>query len=181
MAAKVKISLEIREQLNKVRDAYYDELKDVLKNEILDSARSGKSLVKGQGRFKQYSKSYKDQIQGKVSFRTFKVGGKKQVIPLKQLEEDRIKFEDKRVRTVNLNLSGKMLEALKIIVKNRGNKVLNIFFDENLEHGDIAKYHHGKGRVDRFLIPSAKGQLWSIALTRRLRILLENTVKRIMK
>lgn len=77
--------------------------------DIQNTTAKGKSAITGR-QFKKYSKSYKQTIRGKTSFRTNKQG---KVYPVKPaLPEDIVTFSGKSSSKPNLSVSFQMLKAL---------------------------------------------------------------------
>ena len=134
----------------------------VLKKEIIDAIKSGKSPVKGGGgqtgsgvRFVGYSETYKDQIK----------------------KSKKIKKYGKRLRPINLLLSGKMLKSVKS--KHRRDGLVSIWFTDKK-----AKYHNemgaGKSKVIRRMLP-IDNQEFSLTISRKLKKLIERVIKRYTK
>lgn len=120
--------------------------KKVIKKEMLANIKKGKSPVSGQGSYKDYSESYKKQIRGKLG-----------------------KQYNKKVKPVNLKLSGKMLKSLKVKNIRKG---ISVYFSSK-----IAKYHNGQGRVNRYMIPTESGQ----EFRRDIKIKLARIYKKVFK
>lgn len=129
-------------------------LKDVYKKEIVESIERGVSPVKGQGRFQQYSESYKDAISaGRYS-----------------------RFA-KRKRPVNLKLSGDLLKSIFVKVTNKG---LLIGFDNKL--ADIHNNRGaGKSKAVRRMLPTKEGEEFSRSITIRAREVLNRIAANIFK
>lgn len=77
--------------------------------DIQNTTAKGKSAITGR-QFKKYSKSYKETIRGKTSFRTNKQGKTYPVKPA--LPEDIVTFSGKSSSKPNLSVSLQMLKAL---------------------------------------------------------------------
>lgn len=114
-----------------------------LKKEVIDSMSKGLSPVKGGGgqsggksRYQEYSDLYKEQI-------------KKQ--------KGKFKDHGKRIRPVNLKLTGGLHES----VRSRAIKFGVVIWFES----ELAKYHDklgaGKSKVIRKMLPSESGQEFS--------------------
>ena len=67
----------IKRMVPLIRDRYSKNLRTPLKLAILKDISRGVSPVKGKGKFKKYSRSYKDSIRGLVQFFTITTGGVK--------------------------------------------------------------------------------------------------------
>lgn len=156
MAKKPKIKIDFRDASNEMRIFKSEAKKEAaatLETEILASIRRGVSPVKGFGRFQQYSESYKTAI-------------KKKRYPTKR-----------RIRPVNLTLTGKMLKSFFIKVKR--NSVL-IGFDNKL--ADIHnKEGAGKSKVVRRLLPTNEGEKFSRKILTELKITLNKVAREIFK
>lgn len=143
-----------------------------LEQEILSMITSGISPVAGKGRFKGYSESYKSVIQGKLSFRTNRYTGQVYTI-VPQLKVDKVRFAKKRIRPVNMTLSGAMLDSLR--VKVYGDRVEASFKSE------IAQYHNnlgaGKSRVIRRLLPDRKGEQFSEVIMANMRKIMTDFIQ----
>jgi hypothetical protein len=132
----------------------------------------GISPVRGQGRFKGYSQSYKDQIQNRAAYRTIngrvvrfgvsKTGSRAyrggQRDKLTDLNEHVLKY-GKRVRPVNMTLSGKMMKGFYVERSSAGR--LRIGFKG--EHAKLADIHNsfgpgGKRQYIRRLLPTIPGE-----------------------
>lgn len=99
-AAKVKeFYLNAEKIVNKGRESAAKEIAQALPALILKDIAIGKSPVAGEGRFKDYSNSYKESIRGELG-----------------------KRYSKKLRPVNLTLSGDMLKSIT------GKSVLYIAF-----------------------------------------------------
>jgi len=121
-----------------------------LKGEIKQSIERGVSPVKGEGRFAKYSESYGDAI---------KAG----------------KYKPKRVRPVNLKLTGVLLNSLKVLVIKSG---LRISFDNKL--ADIHNREGaGKSKTKRRMLPTNNGEQFSRSITMRMKEVLNRVAKTI--
>ena len=130
------------------------ELVDVYKKEITESIERGVSPVKGQGRFQNYSDSYKEAI-----------------------EDGRYSRFTKRKRPVNLKLSGQLLKSLFVKVSRKG---LIIGFDNKL--ADIHNNKGvGKSKTVRRMLPTEEGEEFSRSITTRVREVLDRVAQNIFK
>ena len=129
-------------------------LKDLYEKEITESIERGVSPVKGQGRFVQYSESYKDEIRA-----------------------GRFRDLGKRIRPVNLKLTGELLKSLIVKVTNKG---IKISFDNKL-----ANIHNkegaGKSKTVRRLLPTEDGEEFNRSITIRAREALNRIASNIFK
>lgn len=157
------VSREIKKSIDKnnkkVIDYFKQDISKHLKKRVVEFIENGISPVKGKGRFLDYADSYKDKIRKR-----------------------KLK-ENKKLRPVNLKLSGKMLRSLKI----RGTKEgFTLFF------ADIkAKYHDTNGikrndiptgKVFRRLLPKAeRGESMSDVINQEIEEKLSNFVERNIK
>lgn len=120
-----------------------------LKTTIVKTIQSGMSPVEGVGRYKGYSESYSEAIR-----------------------EGRYRQYGKKLRPINLTLSGTMLRSIKA---RQGKDNLTIYFSS-----PIAKYHDeegaGKAKVIRRMLPSKPNEkfsrtIWTNIIERYNRIL----------
>jgi len=140
-------------------------VKMFIKTMILDAIQKGISPVNmknaypkntgGKSRYQKYSESYQDQITRRAAYLHFKGGGSVRIDDeddqdfIDELNEYLIK-NGKKLRPVNLKVSGKMLKSLKSkITKNE--KVTVWFTDEKAKYHD--KEGAGKSKVLRRLLP----------------------------
>lgn len=127
----------------------------IILNNIRKHVSIGNSPVEGYGRYKGYSKSYKEQINGKASYRTITKNGIQKVIRITpQLASDKKKFINKKERPVNLYLSGKMMNSMRSYALPNG---FYISFS-TVYARELANLHsHNsfeKAKVKRKLIPN---------------------------
>lgn len=126
---------------------------EVLREETLKSIRRGVSPVRGFGRFEPYSETYKTAI-------------KKKRYPGKR-----------RIRPINLTLTGEMLKS--IFSKVKKNSVI-IGFDNKL--ADIHnRLGAGKSKVVRRLLPTNEGEKFTRKITSELSKRLTKIAKSIFK
>lgn len=151
-------------------------MKKVLDQELVKTIAQGRSPVRGEGRFKRYSDSYRKQIKNEAAF--FKKGGKTIGVTtenlkgrdarlrknwIKNFNGDRIP-EGKKVSPVNLKLSGKLHASYFSAIKRF---IVTIGFDNVL--ADIHnRLGAGKSRVVRRMLPG-KGEKFNANITRRLK------------
>jgi len=170
---------DIRKQVPKEIRPKFKLAAELMKTDIVNTILRGNSPVKGQKRFVDYRPSYKEQIQGQASYRTITRGqfkGKKiRIRP--QLGADKSKFQNKRLRPVNMQLSGRMLESIAARMTKGG---FVIYFTSKL-----ARYHSilgaaGKAYAIRKVAPY-NGEQWkrSVPLTAQ-NFLRTQTIKRLV-
>jgi hypothetical protein len=128
-------------RLNQAGIQWRRESKALLEKDIPALIQAGTSPVKGQRRFKKYSPSYSDAIR-----------------------KGRYKIFNKKLRPVNLTLSGKLINSFKVVEIKTG---LSIKFTDYL-----AKIHTelgaGKARTIRKMLPSSPGEEFSRVITKKL-------------
>ena len=119
--------------------------------EINRTIESGTSPVKGEGRFKDYSDSYKSRIQGK-----------------------KMQNLGKRLRPVNLKVTGELLDSQRVTIGPNGVNVR--YTDEKfIYHNETGA---GKSRVLRRMLPTRAGEEFSRALTKWLRDTAQKIVRK---
>lgn len=153
---KPRIKVDLRKATNEInifKSEARKEIANVLEKEIISSIQRGVSPVKGFGRFQQYSESYKKAIR-------------KRRFPNKR-----------RVRPVNLTLTGKLIKSFYIKLK-KSSVILG--FDNNL-----ANIHNkegaGKSKVVRRMLPTNTGEKFSRRITTELSKALTKVAKSIFR
>ena len=137
--AKIKKILD--EQKSVTVPSEIHSITDRFKQELLDSMNRGVSPVEGQGRWQDYSDSYKNQIGGR-----FKSSSGR--IVKKEFGSKFAKF-GKTVRPVNLKLSGGLQRSLRVLNTVKGFRV-----EFNSPLADIHdRLGAGRKRVKRRLLP----------------------------
>jgi len=126
-------------------EEWANEAGESTKKQVLEHISSGISPVKGEGRFKKYSTSYK-----------------------KAIKAGRYASFDKKLRPVNLKLSGKLLKSLKLTVFK---KVFRLAFTATTKSGDnLANIHSikgaGKAKAIRKMLPQ-DGEEFSETINRK--------------
>ena len=130
------------------------ELKVETHKEIVKSIERGVSPVKGFGRFVKYSRVYRDAIKSK-----------------------RYSKFAKRVRPVNLKLSGELLKSLLVKITKPG---ISISFDNKL--ADIHNREGaGKSKTVRRILPTKPGEQFSRSITTRLKEVLDRVARNIFR
>lgn len=122
----------------------------------------GISPVKGAGRWVRYSKSYKDQIKGRVRF--FTIHGKVVAVKAgrgKRVTNDVIKNASptKQIGPVNLRLSGKLHKSLKVFTTGGFLSSFRMLVQFRNKLADIHNRRGaGKSKVVRRLLPTRRGE-----------------------
>jgi hypothetical protein len=154
--SKVKVKTDfskLQRKFDKLQGKALNALAKKYEQAIRLEISQGRSPVDGQGRFDGYSESYRQAI-----------------------ETGRYAREGKRIRPVNLYLSGEMMRSLKSTVFR--NKIW-IRFDNYL-----ADIHNrkgaGKSRTKRRLLPTRNGESFNQSIQADIRKVLRNIVKQIM-
>ncbi len=144
----VKISINtvaMLKDLPAIQDQFNADLEETLAPELIRTIKGGTSPVRGEGRFDDYSDSYKDTITRDEGVIKGTDGGY---------------WTGKKLRPVNLFVSGAALGTL--LVKTAG-KVLKVSFSSK-----ILKYHNdGAGHNPRrAVLPDWPGAKFSTTVTR---------------
>jgi hypothetical protein len=155
----------------------------LIKNEVINSIESGVSPVQGKGRFKRYSKSYRDVIRDKAAYRTINGrvirfnANKRNKQKIKDLNQD---FRDsqrpaKKISPVTMRVTGKMLSSFFVRKIVRG---FAFGFRSKL-----AVYHNnGDGNLPaRRLLPNKTGERFTSNITERINQTLRDVLKNITK
>lgn len=148
--ARAKFKFNDKKKFDKLIRELKKEVPKAVKESILRDIKGGRSPVKGEGRFKKYSSLY---------IKAIKSG----------------KYSEKRIRPVNMKLTGKMLKSFYSKAKK---KSLLIGFD------DIkADYHNrlgaGKSKVIRRLLPTELDEEFNRSIQNDLKETLNRVAKRI--
>jgi len=145
--AKIKVTTKFK--ILELIDRFVDDTTaNAIGNTVVTEAKKliseGQSPVRGIGRFKRYSESYKTAIKGKSKA-----------------------LAGKKVTPVNLNVTGKMLALFGYRIKN---DVIEVGYTEAGEHDDLPKYHQaGSGNMpSRPTVPQS-GEEWTITIMRAIR------------
>ena len=153
--AKVKTNFKDAEKLiQKFKDTAKKPVAAIYKKEIIFELEGGRSPVQGINRLPQYSPSYKDQIK-KGRFTKFA----------------------KRIRPVNLKLSGKLHKS--IFTKFRRN-IIQIGFDSELAaiHNNLGA---GKSKAIRRMLPTNDGETFKRSIELKVREVLTQIANKIFK
>lgn len=131
------INRDLRKIKREVVKASGKEAAEELKRDIVKTIESGNSPVKGQKRFEKYSDSYQTAIKDK-------------------------RYPGKRIRPVNLKLTGELLRSIASRVTTLG---ITIFFTKKVKSKlgtkNLAEIHSfegaGKSKTIRMIIPEKDG------------------------
>ena len=134
---KSKINASVKGTIDSIKKAELNEFK----NKVQDSIETGLSPVEGKGRFVNYSASYQGAIK-----------------------KNRYKNYNKKLRPVNLTLSGDMMKSLYVEKTNEG---FIIGFKNKLAYIHTV-LGAGKSKVIRKLLPQ-EGEYFSNSITSFLR------------
>ncbi len=146
MPLKISINtVAMLKDLPAIREKFNQDLKQTLPEELIRTIKSGTSPVRGEGRFEDYSDSYKDTITRDEGVVKGSDGGF---------------WTGKRLRPVNLFVSGRALGSL--VVAAAGDLVKVSFSSK------ILKYHNdGMGHNPRrAVLPDWPGSKFSTTVTR---------------
>lgn len=128
-----------------------------VKQAIIKDVIKGISPVKGGGKFKKYSKSYKEVIAGKAMYRTW--GGKVIRMPIKDVDFHSKSSPTKQKSPVNLRHTGEFHRALKAFTKGGFFKTFKLHIA--WEHF-LADIHNRRGasksKVVRRLLPTNQNE-----------------------
>lgn len=164
MAIKVKVTLPIRNDV--VKGLNSTTVQRRIGNEVVHAIKatiaSGQSPVRGQGRFEEYAAS-RNKRQGKASG-----------YPLSVQKQ----YPGKKIRPVNLFLSGDMIDDLQARPNGAG---IPIGFS-NKEQADKAAKHNSGDKVPvRRVLPNKRGEEFTVGITRLVRDLYAEELERIIK
>lgn len=154
---------------------------------INDQIEAGISPVSGQGRFQDYSPSYKALIEKNRTKRALameqKVFSENKKGTLNQRLNRAVsagkKFAalGKRLRPVNLHLTGQMLSTQKVTVDKAGGVKISYSDKKATYHNDTGA---GKSQVLRRMLPNRSGEKFSTVLMRMLKNIAANSAARIL-
>lgn len=179
--AKATVRWKILEFLdNFVDDATANDIGQAVVDEAKHLIESGQSPVRGVGRYEGYSDSYKRWIKNerKARIQTAveeakanakrgqkgKAGTKARERAKKQ--EDR---HGKKVRPVNLNLTGEMLDGYTFQLKDPTTIKIGVL-DASAERKEIAGYHQeGTPKMPRRPLVPGDGEEWAVSIMREIR------------
>lgn len=172
MATKVKVNTKgAFKKLGTIATKFVlDDIGETLEKEIIESIERGVSPVKGEGRYKKYSQSYRDALQNKSTFwkddqgRTRAVSkGDKNTNRFIKNRNDKL-YEGKRVRPVNLTVTGKLLESFKVKI-SKGLRVITLVFED-----EKAEYHNdGTNTIPkRRMLPTGNNEQFSLRIQNQL-------------
>lgn len=164
--AKVSVNFNIDKSLQKLKS---DKVLVPIAREVLslmkDKIYIGYSPVKGEGRFIAYS-AQRNNVRPKKSLYPYNV---------------QKKFPDKRVRPVNLKLSGQMLQALTYKIR-QGAIILGIF---DAQESEKAQRHQvgdpAHGLPKRRFLPTKSGEEFIVSIQREIKDLFVRAIDQILK
>ena len=168
-----------------VKAEYSKRLVRPLKQAILKDILRGVSPVRGKGKFKKYSKSYKQSIRGKVLFFTITSGGAQKVIAIKAGRGETLPtipfILGKSLSPVNLKLSGQMLSSLRVRrLGSASSRKIEIVFEDA-----VAVFHNklgaGKSRAIRRLLPTESGERFNRRISKLTSTLLSTSINVTLK
>ena len=129
-----------------------------IRQSVLRDVTKGISPVKGFGKFKKYSQSYKDVISGKGMFR--KIGGK--TIFIEGVRDETIlsaASPSKKKSPVTLRLTGQLHNALKLFTGGGFTERFRLYFDWKDFLADIHNRRGaGKSKTVRRMLPTKSGE-----------------------
>lgn len=144
----IKIDVKLLALVNalpEIRAAFNKDVEPTLAAEIVQQIQSGTSPVKGQGRFKDYSDSYKDTIERQEGV----VKG-----------TDGSFWTEKKVRPVNLTVSGETLKSIQV-------KVVGDEIQVDFAAKSAAWHNGGNPKIPRrAILPTLPGEEFSTTLSR---------------
>jgi len=147
---------------------------DLMKEDIVKTIERGNSPVKGNKRFVDYSDNYKSAIRGEKAWRATPTGKPFQINPM---SEDYEKFKGKRLRPVNMKLSGRMLKSIAARFNLRG---FTIYFTSKLAKIHSTEGPSGKRDAIRKVAPFGN-EKWKPSVIRRAKEFLEReTLKKVV-
>jgi len=153
-----EIKKMVDKNTEKVVKFYQNDIAQHLKKRVVEFIEGGISPVKGKGRFLDYADSYKDLIR-----------------------KGKLKGAGKKLRPVNLKLSGKMLNSLKIRKTKDG---FTLFFaDPKAVYHDtdgIKRNDIPTGKVYRRLLPRDGEQL-SDVITEEINVKMQKFINKNVK
>ena len=129
-----------------------------IKQAIMQDIIVGVSPVKGKGKYKKYSESYKDVIRGKATFRRGKNG---KVYKSNKPDKEFLKNSNptKSVSPVNLRHSGDLHHSFSVKASSNFFSAFRIVFTFAHYLADIHNRRGaGKAKVIRRLLPSNEGE-----------------------
>lgn len=159
------------EKIQKAKSKFYVDVAAALPDLIIGLYNKGISPVEGVGKFKQYSKSYVEQIEynrkaDKSNVKQAEKSLKKGLDAVDKRKGGTAEiFRGKLKSPVNLKLTGFMHKSIRSFYDTES---VTIKFDS-----PIAKYHNGEGKVDRHILPKGNEKFSSLIM-KKLRDLLRN-------
>jgi len=171
----------MREEISKIEltvpiemRSKFKQAASIMKKDIVDTIQRGNSPVRGNRRFVDYSENYKAAIRGEKAWRSTPGGKPYQVNPM---SEDYERFKGKRLRPVNMTLSGRMLKSIAAKFSMRG---FTIYFTSKLAKIHSTEGPGGKASAIRKVVPTGNEQ-WKPAVIRNAKRFLEQeTLKKVV-
>jgi len=176
MSIKLIPKGDLKKAITELRSALKKELTTDYFFDLIVKKRMAKGIspVKNQ-KWVKYSKSYVAQINGKVSFFTSKTTG--MVHPMPGVANPIFGAFGKKVRPVNLKLSGVLWESFYTKQNSRG---IVIGFSD-----PVAKYHNdegaGKSKTVRPMLPTHSGDEWNSGITAEFRTFVNEIAIKVLK
>ena len=151
-----------------------------IRQTLLRDVTKGISPVKGQGKFKKYSKSYKNVIWGRGMFRKF--GGK--TVYIEGVPDETIlsaASPKKKASPVTLRLTGQLHNALKVFTSGDYRSKFRLNFDWRDFLADIHNRRGaGKSKTVRRMLPTNSGEEFNKEITDDILTRLKKSVARIV-
>ena len=135
-----------------------------IRQKLLQNVRAGLSPVDGKGRFKKYSKGYRDEIRRARSKRMREANPKK------------------RPTKVTLNLSGTLHRSLKLFTSGGFTETFKLVFDWDNFLADIHNnLGAGKSKIVRRILPTKKGETFNESINDEILLKLNNAAKNVIR
>ncbi len=139
-----KVTVKVKFDSDIFTNSLKEEVGTAIVDEIKNFAAAGQSAVRGEGRFEQYSgqsdpKKYPNNVKGK--------------------------YPGKKLRPVNLSLSGEYLKSLKAVVKNNSIGI-SITGAKNLLKFQTHNEGTNPNVPERRILPSRQGESFAVSIER---------------
>ena len=152
----------------------------IIKRTIIQDIIQGVSPVKGKGKFQRYSKSYKDVIRGKTTFR--KINGRTVAFKGRDREYHRAANPSKRVSPVNLRHTGGLHNSFKVFTAGGFGSAYRLVFQFKNKLADIHNRRGaGKSKVIRRMLPTKTGETFNRRITSSIITELKNAVNLVVQ
>lgn len=166
--------------LESIRKDFAKTAPNQIRKTVLRDISKGISPVKGFNKFQKYSKSYKDVILGRGTFRKF--GGK--TVYMQGVRDDFLleaASPKKKTSPVTMRLTGQLYNALKVFTNGDYREKFRLVFDWRDFLADIHNRRGaGKSKVVRRLLPTNSGEEFSKEITDDILTRLKKSVSRIV-